>query len=453
MLSLKLSLATVLATASAVSLDNLQTDATLHDYMVYQSGVADSNPPWCEVPYSSLDLSSVTAYGGVTKNTCGSCIQVCGSVGCKHLLVIDQCSRPDGQLDISTGAGQQVCGATTGHCQVSVKSAGAQNCAHIWDGRMFYDYTPLYGGFSELKKYVDGKGGAAGAAAASSAPASSSVETSAPAPTSFVLPTSSVVPPTTSSVVLSSSPAPVESSSPAPVFTPSTTASTPLQVETTPAVVSSTPVYTPPVIVPPFPFKNSTSPAPSLPSATVAAQGTGNVCPFRVTKTVTPTTTFFVTASSTPTPIASPPTEEPEEEVEPQSNQEPESAPAPEEVQGTEPGQEQQQQPQSSSPELTTTNTLRATQTLQFFTTLTTRVVAVQSVTAPTAPTGVPLSTGTPGRQAFQGQGWNSTSSGAGSGSGHERRSEHLRGHLARGGSVRRGIHERSDGCKKEASI
>ncbi|KAK7510497.1 uncharacterized protein IWZ02DRAFT_492498 [Phyllosticta citriasiana] len=447
MLSLKLSLAALMATVSAVSLDNMQTDATLHDYMVYASGIADSNPPWCEVSYNSLDLSSVTAFGGVTKNTCGSCIEVCGTVGCKHLLVIDQCSRPDGQLDISTGAGDQICGQTTGHCQVDVKSADAKNCAHIWNGRMFYDYTPLYGGFGELKKYVDNKGGAV----ASSAPAPSSVETSAPAPTSFVFPTSSVASPTSSPVVLStSSPAPVESSFPASVFTPPTSSSTPLQVETTPAVVSSTPAYTPPVIVPPFPFTNSsTSAAPLLPTATAAAQGTGSVCPFRVTKTFTPTTTLFVTVSGTPTPVAVKPAEEPEEEVQPQSNQEPQFEPTPEEEQEPKPGQEQQQepqpQPQPSSQELTTTNTLRATQTL--FTTLTTRVVAIQSATAPTAPTGVPLSTGTPGgRQAFQGQGWNSTSSGSGSGSGYERRSGHLRGHVGRGGSVRRGLHGHAHG-------
>lgn len=449
MLSLQLSLAAILATASAGSL-SFETDATLHDYMSYSSGVADSNPPWCEVSYASLDLSSVTAYGSVTKDSCGDCLEVCGSTGCKHLLVIDQCSRGDGGLlDISTGAGQQICGAITGHCSVTAKAVDASHCSHIWDGKMFFPYTPFYGGFSKLKQIVDGKGGAA-------AGSSAAVETSTPLPTSTVAPT--FVP------VQTFTPVPVQSSSssPAPVFTPPTTSSS-TPVGTSPAVVSSSSAYTPPAVSPPFPFTNSTVSAASAPTA--PATGVPNYCPRpAVTKTITPTTTVFITVSGTPIPIVTPvqqPTVQQPEEEQPEPKEEPPFQPTPEEENEPEqepeqqPGQnqpEQQPQPPVSTPELTTTNILRATQTLQVFTTLTTRVVNVQSVfpTAPTAPapSGVPLSTGSPG------QGWNSTSSyggsrsgsgsgngGQGSGYGYERRAEHLRGHVKRGGSVRRNVH------------
>lgn len=111
---------------------NFDTDATLHDYPSLADGHGHNNPPWCEIDYSSVDLNSVTAYCAIDKSTCGACLQVCGSVGCKYMLAIDQCSRSDGLLDLSTGAGMEICGSDTGHHQVEATQVEAAKCEHIW---------------------------------------------------------------------------------------------------------------------------------------------------------------------------------------------------------------------------------------------------------------------------------------------------------------------------------
>ncbi|GME33538.1 hypothetical protein GTA08_BOTSDO01493 [Neofusicoccum parvum] len=132
------------------------TDATLHDYPSLADGRANNNPPWCEMNYDSLDLNSVTAYCAIDKSTCGACLNVCGSAGCKYMLAIDQCSRGDGLLDISTGAGPEICGDNTGHHQVTATQVDAHNCEHIWNGKMFFDYQAPYGGLATLKSILDG---------------------------------------------------------------------------------------------------------------------------------------------------------------------------------------------------------------------------------------------------------------------------------------------------------
>ncbi|KAL0259072.1 hypothetical protein SLS55_006577 [Diplodia seriata] len=136
---------------------NFETDATLHDYPSLADGRAKYNPPWCEMSYDSLDLNSITSYCAIDKSTCGACFNVCGSKGCKYLLAMDQCSRTDGLLDMSVGAGQEIGGATTGHLQVKVTQVDASNCAHIWNGQMFFSWEAPYGGLATLKSLMDGE--------------------------------------------------------------------------------------------------------------------------------------------------------------------------------------------------------------------------------------------------------------------------------------------------------
>lgn len=128
-------LAGMLASAGTVMAQglNFETDATQHDYPSLADGSAKYNPPWCEMGYDSLDLNSITAYCAIEKSQCGTCLNVCGSVGCKYMLVIDQCARgPDGLLDLSTGAGMEICGSDTGHADVTATQVDARNCLHIW---------------------------------------------------------------------------------------------------------------------------------------------------------------------------------------------------------------------------------------------------------------------------------------------------------------------------------
>ncbi|KAK0663205.1 Serine-rich adhesin for platelets [Lasiodiplodia hormozganensis] len=146
----------VLACAgTALAQLNFETDATLHDYPSLADGRGKYNPPWCEVGYDSLDLNSITSYCAIDKSTCGACLNVCGSKGCKYLLAIDQCSRSDGLLDMSTGAGQEVGGATTGHLQVKVTQVDASKCEHIWNGQMYFSWAAPYGGLATLKSMID----------------------------------------------------------------------------------------------------------------------------------------------------------------------------------------------------------------------------------------------------------------------------------------------------------
>ncbi|OJD32981.1 concanavalin a-like lectin glucanase [Diplodia corticola] len=131
-----------------------ETDATLHDYPSLKDGSAKYNPPWCEMGYDSLDLNSVTSYCSIDKTTCGACLNVCGSKGCKYLLAMDRCTRTDGQLDMSVGAGQEIGGATTGHLKVKVTQVDASYCQHIWNGQMFFSWQVPSGSLATLQSMI-----------------------------------------------------------------------------------------------------------------------------------------------------------------------------------------------------------------------------------------------------------------------------------------------------------
>jgi hypothetical protein len=76
---------------------------TLHDYS--QNAHLISNPPYCEMPYHSLNTSRKTPMCGITNMACVECVHVCGQADCEELLVADRCTGAERDLDISTEAG------------------------------------------------------------------------------------------------------------------------------------------------------------------------------------------------------------------------------------------------------------------------------------------------------------------------------------------------------------
>ncbi|KAF2455462.1 hypothetical protein BDY21DRAFT_66174 [Lineolata rhizophorae] len=131
---------TLLALTSSLLLPLASSTSTvsMHDYPSLAN--AAYNPPFCEVPYASLDLSRVTAklYADHTTD-CGSCLRVCGPAACTSLLVIDQSNDPGRALDISTAAAEVITGGDTsaGTWDVSIEEVGAEECVGVWTGEMY----------------------------------------------------------------------------------------------------------------------------------------------------------------------------------------------------------------------------------------------------------------------------------------------------------------------------
>lgn len=127
-----------------------KTTLSFHDYpsmLLYPN-----NPPLCQVPWDSLDLARVTAWGVIgSSHKCGDCLYVCGPVGCDHLLVVDQNSVSANHLDISTSAGMGIVGSDTGRwSDIVVTRVDQSLCRGIWDGRMFYDFLEPMGDKEKL---------------------------------------------------------------------------------------------------------------------------------------------------------------------------------------------------------------------------------------------------------------------------------------------------------------
>ncbi|KAI9786954.1 MAG: hypothetical protein M1839_005185 [Geoglossum umbratile] len=106
---------------------------TVEDYPVFGPH-APNNPPFCGMPYDSLDLNRITAVQDLTRSECGTCIRVCGTVGCANVLAVD---RGGIGLDLSTGISERVIGNKDGRGRATWKKVDKSACKGIWDGRMF----------------------------------------------------------------------------------------------------------------------------------------------------------------------------------------------------------------------------------------------------------------------------------------------------------------------------
>ena len=84
------------------------------------------NPPFCGMPYSSLDLNRVTAMQDGIQ--CGACLEVCGNNGCVDVLAIDQGGQG---LDLSTGAFGQIFGQADTPAYATWNPVDGGRCAGI----------------------------------------------------------------------------------------------------------------------------------------------------------------------------------------------------------------------------------------------------------------------------------------------------------------------------------
>jgi hypothetical protein len=90
---------------------------------------APFNPPWCEMPWSELNLNRITAVQQMTKSECGKCLQVCGSSGCQYVMAVDK--GGDG-LDLSTGCSINVIGNNNGRGYATWHDVSSSYCNGIW---------------------------------------------------------------------------------------------------------------------------------------------------------------------------------------------------------------------------------------------------------------------------------------------------------------------------------
>ncbi|KAH0542430.1 hypothetical protein FGG08_003185 [Glutinoglossum americanum] len=106
---------------------------TVEDYPVF-GPKSPNNPPFCGMPYDSLNLNLITAVQSLTQAECGTCLEVCGSAGCANVLAVD---KGGVGLDLSTGISKKVIGNNNGRGNAKWKPVAKAKCKGIWDGRMF----------------------------------------------------------------------------------------------------------------------------------------------------------------------------------------------------------------------------------------------------------------------------------------------------------------------------
>ncbi|MCJ1335860.1 hypothetical protein MMC09_001134 [Bachmanniomyces sp. S44760] len=111
---------------------------TMNDYSILE--YADDNPCYCGIQYSSLQTDAIAAVEGLSKGDCGTCLKVCGAVGCVTLLAVDQGGRG---LDISTGAQYGVLGADNDIGEASWEEIDREMCQGIWNGNMYGTEEPV----------------------------------------------------------------------------------------------------------------------------------------------------------------------------------------------------------------------------------------------------------------------------------------------------------------------
>ncbi|BFZ61836.1 hypothetical protein YB2330_002913 [Saitoella coloradoensis] len=134
---LSVALLAAAASTAAASLSGSQT-VTEHDYPSYSDGSAVNNPPYCGLTYTytSLNLNYVTAVQPIDASTCGSCLKVCGSTGCRYFLAIDKGGRG---LDVSTGGAIEVFGQNTDPAPAEWEVVDPGFCEFVWSGVTGYD--------------------------------------------------------------------------------------------------------------------------------------------------------------------------------------------------------------------------------------------------------------------------------------------------------------------------
>ncbi|KAI9864620.1 MAG: hypothetical protein M1813_003109 [Trichoglossum hirsutum] len=108
-------------------------DISVEDYPVFGPH-SPNNPPFCGMPYDSLNLNLITAVATLTKSECGTCLEVCAKVGCANVLAVD---HGGAGLDLSTGISKKVIGNDNGRGFARWKPVAKSKCKGIWDGRMF----------------------------------------------------------------------------------------------------------------------------------------------------------------------------------------------------------------------------------------------------------------------------------------------------------------------------
>ncbi|KAJ1769419.1 hypothetical protein IW140_004338 [Coemansia sp. RSA 1813] len=105
---------------------------TYHDYQALPLELLKYNPPFCGMPYTSLDVTRITAVAGMTTDQCGTCLKVTNSANPSkfvYVLAVDKCMNA---LDISKPAFAQILDIDAGHGDVSWTPVDKSLCAGVY---------------------------------------------------------------------------------------------------------------------------------------------------------------------------------------------------------------------------------------------------------------------------------------------------------------------------------
>ncbi|KAI9721087.1 MAG: hypothetical protein M1812_002568 [Candelaria pacifica] len=133
-----LSLASLSSLATAGNL-NGRAIISVHQYP--QTGRdAPNNPPFCGMPWHTLDLNRITAVQDLTQKQCGTCLEICGAKDCITMLAVD---RGGQHLDMSTGVSLRIIGKDNGVAMAWWKVVDSKFCYGIHHKR---DFVPQSNG-------------------------------------------------------------------------------------------------------------------------------------------------------------------------------------------------------------------------------------------------------------------------------------------------------------------
>ncbi|KAJ2664960.1 hypothetical protein IWW48_000574 [Coemansia sp. RSA 1200] len=106
--------------------------ATFNDYQQFPLSALKYNPPFCGMPYTSLDVTRITAVAGLTLEQCGTCLKVSSAADpakSTYVLAVDKCA---GGLDLSKPAFAKILNTDAGKTDVKWTPVDKKFCSGVY---------------------------------------------------------------------------------------------------------------------------------------------------------------------------------------------------------------------------------------------------------------------------------------------------------------------------------
>ncbi|KAJ1737940.1 hypothetical protein H4S06_002097 [Coemansia sp. BCRC 34490] len=131
-LAAALALTALQSSAQAASVPAGSGLATFNDYQQFPLSTLQYNPPFCGMPYTSLDVTRITAVAGLTLDQCGTCLKVSSAADpskSTYVLAVDKCVAG---LDLSKPAFAKILNIDLGKANVKWEPVDKKLCSGVY---------------------------------------------------------------------------------------------------------------------------------------------------------------------------------------------------------------------------------------------------------------------------------------------------------------------------------